>query len=76
MKARETAPEMTPDEVADFEEYQQRKVHLLAEMESGVISPADYQRLKAEAWEVFRVRTGRLDVDEEEFGGPPSQSAD
>ncbi len=76
MKARQTAPDLTPDEAADFEEYTQRKAHLLAEMESGVISPVDYKRLKAEAWEVFRVRTGRLDLDEEEFGGSPTQSAD
>ena len=66
MKARETAPEMSPEEAADLDEFRQRKAQLLREMESGVISPADYKRLKAEAWEVFRVRTGRLDLDEDE----------
>lgn len=71
MKARDTAPEMAPEEVADLEKYRQRKAQPLAEMESGVITPADYQRLQAEAWEVFRSRTGRLDLDEEESRGSP-----
>ena len=75
MKTMDKNPQSTPDEAADLEEFQLRKAHLLKEMESGVISPADYKRLKAEAWEVYRVRTGRLDVDEDEAGGSPSQSA-
>jgi hypothetical protein len=75
MTPHEPVPEIPPDEAADFEEFKQRRAQLRAELDAGVLSPAEYQQLEAEAWEIYRLRTGRLHIEEDEVGGSPPDSA-
>jgi hypothetical protein len=74
MKDPNTEPEPQPEQDEDYLEYRDRVEALELELHSGRISAAEYERRKAEAWEVYRARGGRLPADDEDRrggGNPP-----
>lgn len=76
MHTKMTAAEPSSEEDEDLQEFLHREAQLLAELQCGVISKADYRHLKEEAWEVYCARTGRLDIDGDEGrGSAPQQPA-
>jgi hypothetical protein len=70
VETRKPEPEATPEQHEDWQEYLHREAQLLAELQSGALTKADYRRLKEEAWDDYVARTGRLVVDEEGSSSP------
>lgn len=66
--------EIPPDENADFEAFRRRRTQLRAALEAGALSPAEYRQLEAEAWGIYRLRSGRLHIEEDEVGGIPPRN--
>lgn len=65
MQPPQKAAEIQPGEDEDLLEFREREAQLKSELEAGILSPADYKRLKEEAWNVYQNRTGRFDLDED-----------
>jgi hypothetical protein len=67
---REYESKQEPDTDTDDarREFDERAEALLEELRAGAISEAEYERRKAEAWEVYRAVSGRLVPDEDDRG--------
>lgn len=69
MKDPHVIPETSAEADEDYREYLERAAALDKDLDAGRIHAADHERRKAEAWEVYRSRSGRLRPREDDSRG-------